>query len=1244
MALLALGSQMAFGSIYAVGGEEANVLNTTDCTHTFLEDGVFSLTQEMDVRILLVGGGGGGGRDCAGGGGAGGMLEIDSVRLPAGSYNVIVGQGGAGGVQASAKGGSGTSSIITTADGTVLYEAFGGGGGGAWASGKGLDGASGGGGANNAADGLGIEGQGHAGGAASAHKGNAPSGGGGAGGPGYSATGGKGSVSGDGGPGRISDITGVEVYYAGGGAGGSYSGTPGTGGIGGGGNGIPEISYSNAITKWDQFAGDDGFGGGGGGGNNGFHDGAEGGSGVVIFRLSNLDNDNPNPTVAYSGIEQSNFSATISGMLLSAGATSSDGTGKITLRFSSSLDDFTEDGFTGNKTFVKSSIIDNFDFIVNDLAPNHTYYFQMIAENDSGASAATEVFSFTSQNLDEPLFSSYLGYDEPGLLQYYHPSATSGFKFDENSEGLVLMPGAVMAGVGGSSQSVYGAGYTDSFGTKWDFASHKSYGYIGYMWMEAGSKYNFFEHMGDSCRVSIDDVEVMNDAGIYWDTTSYATYECVETGWHRIMVRLGGSSGGAGNCGGGWSFAFGYNCDGETTCVAKPGGTYSMLMNTEDSTFLYPFKPGRTIDVETYNFSQTDSTKLAFDVSLGDTTGASQVWVLYGDSYQGEATNSWENMEFVGTYDVANTKLSYDVPADAKYVRFFSVQDWGTTSWSPTSLIDLSAVSIMDLGVNHGGDLGYFGVRVNSAGEGDLTVSLVISTNSDMSDATIIPVEDATKVGSFNFSQELNPSTTYYYYYAAETTDGGKDQTSVSSFKTLEATSFSTDISVNVNNRTVSYTGSVSWGAGTTSFVLYAGNTEETMQPVETVVNSINGVTYTVSMLLSDLPQHYYTKLVLVNEGYGGTVWTSESKVFKVETKDIAHYTLKSTVTEGNWDDPLIWNVSNIPADKIITGYPSNSSSNVSLAKNTNARIYVGGQYKFNKMYCGDAINSDIVFYGEDTTVSRLSTDVYGGGMMNGAVSFENMTFSEVDRFDNGVGYDSSAEAKLRFANNAVINYGSGEQRVAGTNSTLVVESGATFNFTSGRIYLIGHGEGLTVSDATINVGHVFVGNVIPQESPSMRIAGAAAKLNVTGGNFKDLNYDKDQAPILSDFTVLFELPKAGYTNGVPVFSGASNKKLFGYTDQDGSTGKFVIKADDKNMRSADSKGFEMHLIGWRSGISVEDLELVSGNYYSLSYTYGWDTENNQPAGLFEPETEGEAPTGVWIQANSASGFMIIVK
>jgi hypothetical protein len=30
--------------------------------------------------------------------------------------------GGAGGVQASAKGGSGTSSIITTADGTVFYD------------------------------------------------------------------------------------------------------------------------------------------------------------------------------------------------------------------------------------------------------------------------------------------------------------------------------------------------------------------------------------------------------------------------------------------------------------------------------------------------------------------------------------------------------------------------------------------------------------------------------------------------------------------------------------------------------------------------------------------------------------------------------------------------------------------------------------------------------------------------------------------------------------------------------------------------------------------------------------------------------------------------------------------------------------------------------------------------------------------------------------------------------------------
>ncbi|MBQ8571776.1 MAG: hypothetical protein IJ444_09795 [Kiritimatiellae bacterium] len=381
-ASLSLIGIQSFGSIYASGGVEKNVANSTDVTHTFLENGNFTLLKEQELRILLVGGGGGGGRDCAGGGGAGGFVEIQSVTLPADTYSVVIGQGGAGGSSSSSRGGSGTSTKIIASDGTVLYEAFGGGGGGGWNAGQGIDGASGGGGANNGADGLGIEGQGHAGGAASAHKGNAPSGGGGAGGPGYSATGGKHSKSGDGGPGKASDITGEEIYYAGGGGGGSYSGTPGAGGIGGGGSGILEQSFNVALTFWNDYAGKDGLGGGGGGGNNTFFDGAEGGSGVAIFRVSGVDEAAPEPSVALKGIELSNFSAKLPVQLLSVGTGATENKISIELQLSGNLDDFSEEGFKKEPYAVLTDVSNDVVFTIKDLAPNHTYYVRLVAKND----------------------------------------------------------------------------------------------------------------------------------------------------------------------------------------------------------------------------------------------------------------------------------------------------------------------------------------------------------------------------------------------------------------------------------------------------------------------------------------------------------------------------------------------------------------------------------------------------------------------------------------------------------------------------------------------------------------------------------------------------------------------------------------------------------------------------------------------------------------------------------------------
>ena len=273
---------------------EMSVVGRGDILYTFFASGPFTLNRAENVRLLLVGGGGGGGHDCSGGGGGGGFVESNSVVLAAGTYTVAVGAGGTGGNPGGQKGGNGGDSIISFG-GVDIVRAIGGGGGASFYSKNGSDGGSGGGAAGDpgGTGGAGTEGQGYAGGDA---VGKAMGGGGGAGGPGGKGTAANGPGA-AGGIGRISNITGEEVYYAGGGGGGGYNYTDllMNGGLGGGGNGVRNISIAarkaytlpDGRNEYEAEAGVDGFGGGGGGANNfpGDQRGRPGGRGTVIIRV-----------------------------------------------------------------------------------------------------------------------------------------------------------------------------------------------------------------------------------------------------------------------------------------------------------------------------------------------------------------------------------------------------------------------------------------------------------------------------------------------------------------------------------------------------------------------------------------------------------------------------------------------------------------------------------------------------------------------------------------------------------------------------------------------------------------------------------------------------------------------------------------------------------------------------------------------------------------------------------------------
>lgn len=291
----------------ATGGTivDTSIAGTEYRIHYFKNAGntTFTVSKPGEVEYLIVGGGGGGGssttnnNDGCGGGGAGGMLE-GVATVTAQSYTITVGGGGAGVNAALTPGGDGGNS---SAFGITAI----GGGGGATQNTAGRSGGSGGGAGNGGgsgpyAGGPGTSGQGNAGGNITTGGNNwVGSGGGGAGSVGISGDQGIGN-QGTGGQGRISSITGANVFYAGGGAGGAAGGRLGggggnsgdapLGGRGGGGDGGYELG------KAPNGSPNTGGGGGGAAGNTNAY-GGDGGTGIVIVRYKKNKSLTVAPTV-----------------------------------------------------------------------------------------------------------------------------------------------------------------------------------------------------------------------------------------------------------------------------------------------------------------------------------------------------------------------------------------------------------------------------------------------------------------------------------------------------------------------------------------------------------------------------------------------------------------------------------------------------------------------------------------------------------------------------------------------------------------------------------------------------------------------------------------------------------------------------------------------------------------------------------------------------------------------------------
>ena len=244
---------------HIIGG--APVVNGSQIAYYFYTTGNVTISNDINVELLLVGGGGSGSCNQGGGGGAGGAVYFPSIILQAGVYTVTVGTGGATETVNQAVGNSGNNTVFYGI--TAL-----GGGGGAGMSGNGLNGGCGGGGfwAYSRVNGVSTQSQ-FPGAVIYGNRGSDNWNGGGGGGCGTTS-----SPSGNAGYGKT-----VMGLLFGGGGGGSFVAGEGYGRDGGGNGGANGYNGSPATGI--------GCGGGAGGGAGAYYGGA-GSDGIVIVRYS----------------------------------------------------------------------------------------------------------------------------------------------------------------------------------------------------------------------------------------------------------------------------------------------------------------------------------------------------------------------------------------------------------------------------------------------------------------------------------------------------------------------------------------------------------------------------------------------------------------------------------------------------------------------------------------------------------------------------------------------------------------------------------------------------------------------------------------------------------------------------------------------------------------------------------------------------------------------------------------------
>ena len=157
---------------------------------------------------------------------------------------------------------------------------------------------------------------------------------------------------------------------------------------------------------------------------------------------------------------------------------------------------------------------------VSPLRAARRYYARFVGENEAGQTGYGDVFSF-----DTAADGGSAGAGVPGLRQVWVRSGVGGASnfdvFDPENPAWAteVVPGAVMARYSSQGNGGIGDGagnktvYTAPSGTTYSWATqlNSTFYYDGYMFVEAGHVYNFFECEYDLARIDVDGTTIIRN-------------------------------------------------------------------------------------------------------------------------------------------------------------------------------------------------------------------------------------------------------------------------------------------------------------------------------------------------------------------------------------------------------------------------------------------------------------------------------------------------------------------------------------------------------------------------------------------------------------------------------------------------------------------------------------------------------------------------------------------------------------